>query len=325
MNFLSFEYVLALSQAETIRQAAERLYISPQALSEHLGKLERELDAPLFRRTTPLTLTAAGERFIQCAQTCLEARQQLEAQLAALRERREDRVTLGVPTGMPPPLLIPFVTYVRRACPELTLSIVELPTRTGALAELPDHVDIAMGAFPEGNRLRHIPILSSRRFVVAAHRELLRRVLGEAETARLEEAAAGDQPVEVARFRACPFIRKRPGSVIRANEDRIFRAAGFEARGRTETGDLELSVRLTLLGEAVLYLPEPMARASFLFPSVPGETSPVLLCPVRAEGELWALTAAHSVHKTLSRGTERLVEAAKRYYGSTLGSGETIG
>lgn len=49
----------------------------------------------------------------------------------------------------------------------------------------------------------------------------------------------------------------------------------------------------------------------------------MLLCPVRAEGELWALTAAHSVHKTLSRGTERLVEAAKRYYGSTLGSGET--
>ena len=30
MNILSFEYVLALSQAETIRQAAERLYISPR-------------------------------------------------------------------------------------------------------------------------------------------------------------------------------------------------------------------------------------------------------------------------------------------------------
>ena len=45
MNFLNFEYVLAIGRMGTIRGAAEELYISPQALSEHLKKLEKELGA----------------------------------------------------------------------------------------------------------------------------------------------------------------------------------------------------------------------------------------------------------------------------------------
>ena len=74
VNFLNFEYVLTIHKAGTIRAAADELYISPQALSEHLGKLERELGTPLFHRTTPRTLTEAGEEFLSCAEACLEAR-----------------------------------------------------------------------------------------------------------------------------------------------------------------------------------------------------------------------------------------------------------
>lgn len=319
MNFLSFEYFQALCQADTIRQAAERLYISPQALSEHLGKLERELGASLFVRTMPITLTPAGQAFAQCAQTCLDARQQLESQLTAVREQAAGRVSLGVPTGMPPPLLLQFAAYFRREHPEYQLTITELPTRTGALAELPDHIDVAMGAFPEGTRLRHVTLLDSRRFVVAAHRDLLRRVLGVEETAALERAAAAGQPVELARFRDCPFVLKRPGSIVRTNEDRIFRTAGLTAGGPTETGDLELSVRLTLLGEAVLFLPEPVARASFHTPGLPRQEGPVLLCPVSVEGEQWALTIANTIHRPMSPGAETLTACARDYYGRVLG------
>ena len=319
MNFLTFEYFLALCQADTIRQAAERLYISPQALSEYLGKLERELETPLFLRTLPLKRTPAGDCFAQCAETCLEARRLLESQLAAIRAQELGRVSLGVPTGMPPPLLIPFATYFRREHPELELTITELSSRAGSLAELPDHVDVAMGAFPEGSRLRHMTILESDRFVVAAHRELLRRCLGKAEAEEIEQAAAEGQTVSLTRFQPCPFILKRPGSIVRAREDRIFREAGLTAEGKMETGDLDLSVRLTQLGEAVLYLPEPMARASFDTPGLPERDSPVLLCPVEVKGERWALTAANTIHRPMTPGAETLVACAREYYHRVLG------
>lgn len=321
MNFLSFEYFLAIRQAGTIRKAAEMLYISSQALSEHLGKLEKELGAPLFQRTTPLTLTEAGELFEVCAKDCLEARKSLEIGLAGVRRLRERQIALGVPTGMSPPLLLSFASYFRRVHPEYQLSIVELPSRTGALAELPGGIDAAMGAFPEGERLHHILIVDSRRFVVAIHRELLRRTLGETEAARIEQAARAGSPVELARFRDCPFVLKRAGSVIRDNEDRLFRQAGVRPRGEIETGDLELSVRLVLLADAAIYLPEPVARASFFPPDLLDRDSPVLLCPVLAEGERWALTAAHPVDRPLSSGGELLVETAKEYYRTRLGGG----
>lgn len=322
MNFLNFEYFLAIRQAGTIRQAAEVLYISPQALSENLGKLEKELGTALFHRTTPLTLTSAGELFARCAQDCLESRRQLELGLNDVRRREERLISLGIPTGMAPPLLLAFEAYFRRVHPEYQLSLIELPTRTGALAELPGHIDGAMGAFSDGERLHHIPIVASERFVVAAHRDLLRRTLGEA-AEELERAARDGELVELSRFRDCPFILKRAGSVIRTNEDRIFREAGFEPSGTVETGDLELSVRYVLLGEAAIYLPEPMARANFFPPDLPGYESPVLLCPVRVEGERWELTIAHPVHSPISRGMEQLVEAARQYYSARLGDRES--
>lgn len=314
VNFLSFEYFMAIRQAGTLRRAAEALYISPQALSDHLRKLEREVGAALFLRTTPLTLTAAGERFAQMAQECLEARKRFELQLTEIRQREEKLISLGVPTGMPPPMLLGFATFFRRVHPEFTLTITELPTRSGALADLPGHIDLALGAFPEGKRLTHIPVVSSRRFVVAAHRELLRRVLGEAAAVRLERSAEAGIPVELRRFHGCPFVLKRAGSIIRENEDRIFQKADITPRGDMETGDLELSIQLALLGEAAVYLPEPVARAGFLIPELAVQECPVLLCPVRTEGEEWALTVAHAAGRPLSRGAGLLVEEARQYY-----------
>lgn len=111
VNFLNFEYVLTIHKAGTIRAAADELYISPQALSEHLGKLERELGTPLFHRTKPLTLTEAGEEFLSCAEACLEARRRLDTKLSSIAQRDNQRIALGVPTGMPPPLLLSFLDY----------------------------------------------------------------------------------------------------------------------------------------------------------------------------------------------------------------------
>ena len=43
------EYVIAISEEKSISRAAERLLISQAALSQHVKKLETELDAKLFQ------------------------------------------------------------------------------------------------------------------------------------------------------------------------------------------------------------------------------------------------------------------------------------
>ena len=77
MNFLSCEYFVAIYRAGSIRKAAGELFITQQALSGQLNKLERELGIQLMLRTTPVELTEAGDQFLLAATRILYIRDTL--------------------------------------------------------------------------------------------------------------------------------------------------------------------------------------------------------------------------------------------------------
>lgn len=326
MTFLSFEYVTMIHKIGTIRGAAAELYISPQALSEHLNKLEREIDAPLFHRTKPLTLTKAGERFLACAETCLTAKAQLETELDMITRRNDNRISLGVPSGMPPPLLLSFLSYCRYVHPELTVSTVELPTITGAFSDIPGHIDVIIGEMRgESGRLVYTPILQSRQFVVALRRSLLHDILPSEDAARLEQSALEGSTVSLREFQSCPFVLKRSGSIIREKEDRLFRQAHITPKGEIETGDMELTVRMVLLGQAAVFFPKPVALANFMVPDSLSSKNSILLCPIRvSESEAWQLNAGYSKYRRVSASIDTFIQTAKEYYAGVLGDGQQV-
>lgn len=95
-----------LTLAETLNytEAARRLYLSHQALSKQIAKLEEELGYPLFARSTrSVALTAVGELFYsyfkgeaeRYAQVCLEAER--------LARIQENDLRVGFPLGIRPP------------------------------------------------------------------------------------------------------------------------------------------------------------------------------------------------------------------------------
>ena len=319
MNFLNFEYILAICRAGTIRGAAEQLYISPQSLSEHLGKLEQELGAPLFLRTRPLKLTEAGESFVRCAEACMGARRTLEDELTALRRREEHSLVLGVPTGMTPPLMLQFLARFRVQAPATNVTLVELPTRTGVVTEIPSIVDAVMtetASLPQN--LRGDIVASSDRFVVAVHRALLTRMLGKGATAQLERRAEAGELTQFSELQACPFVIKRMGTITRVNEERIFRAVGFRPYGAAETGDMDTTQRMVMLGEAAVFFPEPVARVTFRI--LAGEEGRnVVLLPVPAGEERWQIAVLRDRWRGEPEGLENLISSARSYYGELLG------
>ncbi|MBQ9268042.1 MAG: LysR family transcriptional regulator [Oscillospiraceae bacterium] len=321
MNFLNFEYMLTIARVGTIRGAAEALYISPQALSEHLKKLELEIGTPLFQRTKPLTLTEAGCQFLICAETCLDAKKQLEVELASISVRNDRHISLGVPTGMSPPLLVSFLEFFRHKHPEQSVTVTELPTRTGALLEIPSHIDAVIGEFQgENSKLTYTPVLQSGRFVVAVHRALLAATFAPEGAAEVESAAAAGRPLPLSRFRDCPFVLKRSGSIVREIEDRLFRQSGVTPISNVQTGDMELTVRLVLLGHAAVFLPEPVARANLILPDTLVHNDSIVLCPLQMNGEIWQLSIGCPRYRKSPKGVTLLTEAAALYYNSVLGA-----
>lgn len=83
-------------------RAAARLYVAQQALSRDVRRLERELGAELFVRTTrQVTLTPDGERLLPYARSVLAAQDDLLAACAAGRSRPllVDLNSAGLATG----------------------------------------------------------------------------------------------------------------------------------------------------------------------------------------------------------------------------------
>src|SRR4051794_5714633 len=76
-------------------RAAARLYVAQQALSRDVRRLERELGAELFVRTTrQVTLTGDGERLVPYARRVLDAQEEL---LGAFAQARPLLVDLNFP------------------------------------------------------------------------------------------------------------------------------------------------------------------------------------------------------------------------------------
>ena len=73
MSLQSVEYVIAIAEEKSLSRAAERLLISQAALSQHVKKLEKELDARLFeRRHGHLALTDAGRVYVNGVRRVLD-------------------------------------------------------------------------------------------------------------------------------------------------------------------------------------------------------------------------------------------------------------
>ena len=51
MNLKELEYVVAIADEKSLTKAAERLFITPSALTQQVLRLENELHAPLFIRS----------------------------------------------------------------------------------------------------------------------------------------------------------------------------------------------------------------------------------------------------------------------------------
>ncbi|WP_217245777.1 LysR family transcriptional regulator [Streptomyces sp. AC602_WCS936] len=81
-------------------RAAARLYVAQQALSRDVRRLERELGAELFVRTTrQVTLTADGERLLPYARRVLQAQDDLLAAFGQARPLLVDLNSPGLVTG----------------------------------------------------------------------------------------------------------------------------------------------------------------------------------------------------------------------------------
>jgi DNA-binding transcriptional LysR family regulator len=108
------EYLVAVTRQGSLRRASESLHLSQPALSEALGKLERELGVPLLdRRRSGARISRQGQDLLPYMTQVLEAVDRLR-QAAGEQPLVPRNLRIGTVNAASSALLVPAVQDVRR-------------------------------------------------------------------------------------------------------------------------------------------------------------------------------------------------------------------
>ncbi|MFB7495776.1 LysR family transcriptional regulator [Streptomyces sp. NPDC056161] len=271
MDLQQMRYVLAVAETASFTRAAERCHIVQSALSHQVARLERELGARLFDRTSRrVRLTTAGEAFLPAARQALEAADRARAEVAAATGEIRGALTVGsIPTVAAVDLPAVLRDY-RLRYPRVRISL-----RAGSSERLVEQVrdgrlDAAfLGVQPgfraQGVRDRelahgqHVAVVAPGH-PLAARREVDLRLLAD----------------EV-------FVDFAAGSAARAQSDQAFAAAGLRREVAFEVSGVELMVRMVRHGLGIALLP-----ASFTTELHGLRCVPITDGPVRVERLVWS-------------------------------------
>ena len=106
MELRHIRCVLAVADTRHFGRAAERLFITQPALSQHIRNLERELRCQLFDRSSRrVTLTPAGEVFVAGARVLLDGSDNLLEATRAAQLSETGVVAIGMDCGGAEPFL----------------------------------------------------------------------------------------------------------------------------------------------------------------------------------------------------------------------------
>jgi LysR family transcriptional regulator, nitrogen assimilation regulatory protein len=126
MDLKQIQYFIAIAEKGAISAASAHIHIAQPALSAQLASLEDELGVALFtRHRRGVTLTEAGEVFLESAYRVVEAMTAAKSAVLSVASAPKGEVTFGLPVTTSTIMTVPVVELVRARYPDIKLNIVD--------------------------------------------------------------------------------------------------------------------------------------------------------------------------------------------------------
>jgi len=298
MDFRQLEYVITIQREKTLLAAAEKLFLSPSALSQHITKLEQELHTPLFKRTKQGWIpTRAGQIYIDMAHTVLQSQKKAYLQIGDIAEDKTGHFTVGVTPGRGTQMFSAVFPAFRAAYPNVQISLFEGTVLENNEMISAGKVDIGFltSGFP------HPGIVTATQL----KEDIVLVVPKSNPKAKLAEAADGeDFPlVDLTEFAQEDFLLAGEGTTLRALENQLFAEAGFSPRVVFETPSLQTLNLLSKGGYGLSFIPRFYADDA---------SNAVYFRTTPTAG--WELVAAYRKDHYITKAEAFMIGLATEYY-----------
>nr|WP_277602103.1 LysR family transcriptional regulator [Nocardioides sp. KC13] len=242
-------YFVAVAELQNFTRAAERSFVAQSALSQQIGRLEREIGAPLFvRGGRKVELTPAGELLLPHARRLIADER---------RARLEVRSYLGLEKG-----------HLRLGLIQTALSAVDIAGPVATFHDRHPGIDIQISNRPSWTMVEDVCASELDLAVVAIgpdelpagleHRLLATDALVGVACERLVEGL--ESPISLtdllARGRMIHFSK---GTGMRRHVDEALHRCGVEALSSLELAQASDILRFAALGLGVTVVPQTLA------------------------------------------------------------------
>ncbi|MBQ2959812.1 MAG: LysR family transcriptional regulator [Oscillospiraceae bacterium] len=253
MNFTSLQYFLQAAEDLNFTHTASKLYISQQALSGHIIRLEKELGIPLFNRTPTISLTIAGEMFANYASQILSVQSQIFHISSDINDNLRGSLKIGLSHTCGRAILPAILPLFRENHPLIDIQIME-----GNSSELETwlhkgELDLIIGFAPfimEG--IRSVSLIRERLFLVVPKR-LLEQNFGACYDSIKSEC---QRFLDLSLFSRMPFILLKRGNRVRNIVDSYMAQINFKPNIILEIENIETAFSLSEEGMGLTVYPE---------------------------------------------------------------------
>ena len=219
MNLRSIEYFLITAEELNVTRAAERLYISQQALSSHIKRLEDEYQVQLFSRRPSFHLTPEGEQMLFYGKQILASEAKLRAAFSDIKAECRGTLKVGI-SRLRGDVFFPLIwKFYHPSHPNISIELID--GKSTYLEELlqTGKLDLYIGIDIPSNPNQERIELAREKIQCCFSDDLLKQYYPDSWQDMLQKCEHG---VDLLEFIALPFITLRQGNRLRTGIDQFF-------------------------------------------------------------------------------------------------------
>ena len=293
MDTQQLKYFLQLCVDKNYATAADKLYITQQALRKSMKRIELEMGISLFyRRDGKLELTRAGECVKSHARNIIDEMDTMERSLAELETDRKQTILIASSYGVYPLVADRLISSFGRKYPAVKIKMLELPDAKCEEAIKNGDVDLGFCIGPNDDNYFEIYELEAHDICAMVNKS---NPLSKREYLTLNDLEGQNIAISNENFKIHQNLLKACSMV------------GFEPNIALNGGDVISVQNFSRFDKNISVTVDFLARDMTFDESA--------LIPIKAQGLNWTVNMLYRRGEDLGIAAEEFVEFAKRVYG----------